>query len=416
VGIAAVLACGPADATTVGGSTQTTNGPFALARMRIFVPTFVADDPGMASPGPPGSGSMSTPGIRSFGPGNTEWSGPDLTSDGNGTPALASSGRSVAIAWLAPNLQSGLVKNGQVVAPATHSANGALGGFDVAVAPDSSRAIAWSDANGVHLQAVTAAGAAAPEALLAPDLADLVTATPGDAGTWWVLWRTSNRLFARHVAADGSLGSLRELAAAAATDPPRAPFLDPAGEHAWTAVTDGHDGLWVGLPRGLLHVTPTAVATVASSSRPVVLATSGGRVSLVYRTGRRDISLRTIAGGTKRTVRLTGRGSPIDATTDAATGKTYLLSSDAKENVRLTEITAGGKHRSTALPFCHRRHHGQVAASAGLVAVACAGRFTSQDSVETGGDFRYGRDEIYVLMRDGKVLRRQSLFEGDYSY
>jgi hypothetical protein len=40
----------------------------------------------------------------------------------------------------------------------------------------------------------------------------------------------------------------------------------------------------------------------------------------------------------------------------------------------------------------------------------------AQDSVETGGDFQYGRDEIYVLMRDGKVLRRQSLFEADYSY
>jgi hypothetical protein len=239
---------------------------------------------------------------------------------------------------------------------------------------------------------------------------------PAEGGTWWALWRTDSRVFARHVAADGSLGPTQDLAAASATSPPRAPFLNPSGEHSLTAVADGSGGLWVGLPRRVLHVTAAGNSTIASNSRPLVLATGGGRVVLFSRTGRRDIRVRVLAGGTKRTIRLVHRFSPIDASVDTVTGTIYLLSSDPKENVRLTEIVRGGKHRSVAVSFCTRRGQGQVAAANGLVAVACAGRYGEQDSVETGGDYQYGRDQIYALMRAGKVLRRQSLFEGYYSY
>jgi hypothetical protein len=274
----------------------------------------------------------------------------------------------------------------------------------------------WSDSDGVHLKAVDTADPGVSSVVLTPEPADLVSVVPAEGGTWWVLWRTGSRLFARHVAADGSLDSIRDLAAASATEPPRAPFLNPSGQRAWTSVTDGHGGLWVGLPRRLLHVTAEGVSTVASNSRPLVLATGGGRVVLFARSGPHNIRARVIAGGTKRTIRLVNRGTPIDASVDAVTGTIYLLSTDAKENVRLTEIVRGGKHSSVAVSFCGRRRNGQVAAANGLVALACAGRYTEQDSVETGGDYQYGRDEIYALMRGGKVLRRQSLFEGNYSY
>src|SRR4051812_3094953 len=412
----AAFACGRAGATTVGGSTVTTNGPFVLAGGRIEVPTYVSDDPGYLA-GPPGCCVTTKSGVLSFGAKNGDWSGPlGLSDNANGTGVLASSGKWVAAAWLGPELRSGLLESGQLAAPATHSTNGPGGALGVAVAPDATRGVAWSDSDGVHLHSVDPAAPGVSSVLITPELADLVTAVPAEGRTWWVLWRTDSRLFARHVAADGSLDPLRDLAAASDTNPPRAPFLDPSGKHDWTAVADGSGGLWVGLPRRLLHVTTAGVSTVASNSRPLVLATGGGRVVLFSRTGRRDIRVRVIAGGTKRTIKLVHRFRPIDASVDAVTGTIYLLSSDSGENVRLTEITRGGKHRSIALGFCHRRAHGQVAAENGLVAVACAGRYSEQDSVETGGDYQYGRNEIYALMRAGKVLRRQELFEGSYSY
>jgi hypothetical protein len=414
--LTAALACGPAGATTVGGSTQTTNGSFVLAGGRIHVPTYVSDDPGFVA-GPPGCCTTSNSGVVSFGAHNGDWSGPlGLSDNANGAGVIASSGKWIAAAWLGPDLKSGLLEGGQVAAPATHSTNGAVGAFAVAVAPDATRGVVWSDPDGVHLQPVDTADPGVSSVLLTPEQADLVTAVPAEGGSWWVLWRTDSRLFARHVAADGSLDSIRDLAAASATEPPRAPFLNPSGQHAWTSVSDGHGGLWVGLPRRLLHVTVTDVSTVASNSRPLVLATGGGRVVLFSRTRRHDIRVRVIAGGTKRTFRLVHRFSPIDASVDTVTGTIYLLSSDPQENVRLTEIIRGGKHRSVAVSFCNRRAHGQVAAANGLVAVACAGRYSEQDSVETGGDYQYGRDDLYALMRAGKVLRRQSLFEGNYSY
>jgi hypothetical protein len=139
-------------------------------------------------------------------------------------------------------------------------------------------------------------------------------------------------------------------------------------------------------------------------------------VALASHTGRRDISVRTIAGGPRRAVRLARRRLLIDAAVDAATRTTYVLSGDARGNVRLTEIARDGAHRSHALRFCRRRQAGQVEASGGLVAVACAGRVTSGESVLTGGDSAFGRNEVYLLLRGGKLLRRQSFFEGDYSY
>ena len=414
--LTAAFACAPAQGTTVGGSTQSTNGPFVLAGSRIFLPTYSVDDPGMASGGPPGTGITNTASVLNFGTASHDWSSRDLTENGAGTPVLAHSGPTVAVAWPGP-LQSALLSNGHLVAPASHTVTGSLGGLGVAVAADRSRATGWSDDNGVHLQSVSAAGAAGADVLLAPDAStDRVTVSPAPAGGWWVVWTTSSRLRARYVAADGSLSALRELAPASHVVLTHAPFLDPTFDYAWRAVVDAQGGLWVGLPHVLLHVTPTRVSTAGASTRPIVLAAGGSRMALVFRKGRHEIRVRVFAGATKRTVGLTGLGSPIDATVDRVTGKIYLLSSDAKESVRLTEIRAGGKHRSVALPFCHRRTEGEVEASGGLIAVACGGRYVQRDNVETGGDFQDGRNNLYVLMRFGKVLRRQTVFEGSYSY
>jgi hypothetical protein len=409
--LSAVFSCAPAGATTVGGDTQSSNGPFVLARGRLFLPTFVSDNPGES-----GGEPTDTSSVLSFRPPSHNWTQLDLTDNGYGEPALGSSGKTVAIAWETPNLQSGLLTSRHVVARITHATDGSPGSPDVAVRPDSSRAVVWPDSNGVHLQVVSATGVPAPGVLLAPDVADTVTAVPVGGGTWWVLWRNSSRLRARQVAADGSMGPLRDLAAASATNGPHPPFLDPSSDHAWKAASDGHGGLWVGLPRGLLHVTTTGVSTTASSSRPVVVGTAGRRAAVGLRSGRGDITVRLITGDTERTVHLAGLGTPIDAAVDPVSHKTYLLSIGAKEIVRLTAIGRGGKHRSTALAICHRRGTGQVDASNGLVAVACAGRYVERDNVETGGDYQYGRNDVYLLVRGGKVLRHQTFFEGDYSY
>jgi hypothetical protein len=387
-----------------------------LAGGRIFLPTYSVDDPGMASDAPPGTDVTSTASVLNFGAASHDWSQRDLTDNGTDTPVLAHSGPTVAIAWPGP-LQSALLTNGHLVAAASHTLTGPLGGLDVAVAPDASRAIGWSDSNGVHLQPVSAGGSVAPEVLLAPDAStDRVMVSPGPAGTWWVVWTTASRMRARYVAADGSLSAVRDLGSANRTVLTHAPYLDPTGQYAWRTVVDAQGGLWVGLPHVLLHVTSTRVSTAGASTRPIVLAASGGRMALVFRKGRREIRVRLFRGGTKRTVRLIGRGVPIDAAVDRVTGKVYVLSHDSKENARLTEILSGGRHRSIPLPFCRHRTEGEVEASSGLIAVACAGRYASRDSVETGGDFQDGRDNLYVLMRWGKVLRRQTLFEGSYSY
>src|SRR5205085_1218788 len=183
------------------------------------------------------------------------------TENGTDTPVLAHSARTVAVAWPDPSLQSALLSNGHLVAPATHTLSGFLGGLDVAIAPDTSRAIGWSDSNGVHLQVVLAGGTAAPEELLAPDAStDRVTVSPGPAGTWWVVWTTAARLQARYVAADGSLSAVRDLGSANRTVLTHAPYLDPTRQYAWRAVVDGQGGLWLGLPHVLLHVTPTRVS------------------------------------------------------------------------------------------------------------------------------------------------------------
>jgi hypothetical protein len=416
--LTAALASAPAHATTVGGSTQSTNGPFELVRGRIFVPTYSVDDPGMASDGPPGSATTSTSSVLSFGAASHDWSQVALTEQGSGTPVLGSGGGALGVAWLDPSLQSGLLSSGHVVAPGHHTLTGFLGGLGVTVAPDASRATAWSDNNGVHLQSVSGGGAEATDVLVGPGDAstDRVTVSAAPGGAWWVVWSTASRLRARYVTADGALSAVRDLGSADRTVQTHAPFLDPTGDYAWRTVADAHGGLWVGLPHALLHVTASRVSTAGSSSRPVVMAAGGGRVALAFLKGRRGIRVRLVSGGTKRTVRLTGRRFPIDATVDPVTGKIYVLSYDAMENVRLSEVGRGAKHHSLLLKFCHRRASGEVEAKGGLVAVACAGRYVQRDSVETGGDFQDGRNNLYVLMRGGKVLRRQTVFEGSYSY
>src|SRR3954453_24262278 len=100
--LTAALACGPAGATTVGGSTQTTNGSFVLGSGRIHVPTYVSDAPGQFA-GPPGCCQRSTSGVLSCGAHDGDGSGPLALSDkANGTGVLASSAKWGGAAWLGP--------------------------------------------------------------------------------------------------------------------------------------------------------------------------------------------------------------------------------------------------------------------------------------------------------------------------
>jgi hypothetical protein len=407
----AALACGQARATTVGGDTQSTEGPFVLSAGRIFLPTWVTDNS-------PDSGSTDTTGVSNFGVGSSYWSDRDLTDDGAGTPLLAAGGGAVAVTWYdtGPTLKSGRIQGGHLVGVTTHSTHGPSSSPAVAIAPDATRAVAWADSNGMFLQTVGPGGTAGPEVPLATDATDCIALSGSEGGAWWAVWRTPAGLFARRVAADGSTSVVRYLGPASETTGTGPPFLDASGDSCWRVKNDGHGGLWVGLPRAVLHVTAARVFAVGSDARPVVLAAAGARAAIVFRKGAHEIRVRLLAGGTKRTVRLAGRGVPIDAAVDRVTGKIYVLSHDAKENVRLTEIRSGGKHRSRALPFCRRRVHSQVEAAGGLIAVGCAGRYREADSVETGGDAQYGRNNLYVIMNWAKVLRRQTFFEGDYSY
>jgi hypothetical protein len=407
----AALACAPARATTVGGESQSTEGPFVLSAGRIFLPTWVTDSS-------PDAGSTDTPGVLNFGSRSGDWSERDLSDDGGGTPLLAAGNGAVALAWYGTgsSLHSGVIEGGHLVGATTHSTHGPSSSPAVAVAPDATRAVTWADSNGLYLQIVGPGGTAGPEVPVSTDETQCVSVSRSEGGAWWVVWRTTTRLFARRVAADGSASPVRDLGSTYALTGAAAPFLDAAGDTCWRVKDDGHGGLWVGLPRLVLHVTATRVVTVDSDARPVVLAAAGARAAVVFRKGAHEIRVRVLGGGSKRTVRLAGGGVPIDATVDRVTGKIYVLSHDAKENVRLTEIRSGGKHRSRALPFCRRRVHGQLEAAGGVIALGCAGRYREADNVETGGDSQYGRNNLYVLMKWRKVLRRQTFFEGDYSY
>jgi hypothetical protein len=369
----------------------------------------------MAAPGPPGSGSTSTPGVQSFGVASHDWRVIDLAHDGYGEPALASLGATVALAWQGSALDSGLLGSGAPREVATHAASGLAPDFDVALAPGDLRATAWADSHGVHLQTV-AGSAAGPDVLLAADAADRVTVTQAGGGAWWVVWRTTGRLLARRVAAGGTLDPVRDLGPASATKGAHTPFLDPAGGRGWTAVPDGSGGVWVGLPRSLLRLTPAGVSTVASSRRPVALAESGGSAAVASRGPRGAMTVRVFAGSSRRTTLVRGRGAPTDAAIDRATGATYLLSNSTDGQVWLTRIARSGAGRSRLLRFCRGRRQGQVEASGGLVAIACAGHYSERDNVNTGGDSLYGRDDRYFLLRAGRVVRSQSYFEGDESY
>jgi hypothetical protein len=72
--------------------------------------------------------------------------------------------------------------------------------------------------------------------------------------------------------------------------------------------------------------------------------------------------------------------------------------------------------RSQTLAYCRNRQSGQVEASGGLIAVSCAGRYFNAESVQTGGDERYGRNDLYHLLRTGRESRGNSYFEGFYAY
>lgn len=121
-------------------------------------------------------------------------------------------------------------------------------------------------------------------------------------------------------------------------------------------------------------------------------------------------------GGTGRPRHLRNAGSLLDIAYDDSRQRTELLTAVARGRVELTTLGASGHVSSALVRGCPRAGTGELVAHAGLVGVACAGRPFEAESVETGGDFEGGRYVHYYLLRDGRRIGGEGLFEGVHAY
>ncbi len=405
----------PAVATTVGGFSTWADGAFVLSGGRLVLPNFSTDNMGEAGPYPPVT--TTDVGVQSFGPGDRHWRHVtlDQSTAGTGVPAIAARGATSAAAWIgAFGLQSALLGAHGARAGAMHAAAGKVRDFDVAVGPGRTRAVVWSDDSGTHIQVVSGAGVPSPSAPVSLASAQTVTVTADDSGGWWVVTAAAGRLTAIDVSAAGGAGPPRDLASSSASAGARGHLL---GERSWLALADGHGGLWVGLPHALLHVTAITRARSLATSGFLALAGGDRASALAQDAGRGDIVVRTLGARLGRAIRLRHAGFVIDVAFDAARRAIELLAGEPHGVVRLSEIsTAGHVRGSQTLAYCRNRQSGQVEASGGLIAISCAGRYFNAESVQTGGDEQYGRNNLYQLLRAGRKLRGSSYFEGYYAY
>ena len=412
----------PAGATTVGGLTTWSNGPFAFAGAAVIVPTLTTDNQGEASPTYPAPTSAIV-GLWTLVPGSGGWQTKRLVQFDNAPsstdlPSVAVSGSTTAVAWIsaAAVLQSALVQSGRFVTRAMHAASDTIHAYNVAAAPNGSRAVVWSDAAGIQLQAVPG-GAAVTFA--AGARSDIVTTSSDSVGGWWALWRANDQLSAAHVGPNGlPRGGVLDVAPESATSTPPAHLLEGGGRR-WIATADGRGGMWVSVAHELLHLTDAGVNHVLASATPVVLAGGdSGAGAVATRAGGNDIVVHRLdRGRLGAPILLRRAGFLIDVAFDATRRSISVLSAGARNSVRLTEISAGGRAGpSAALRFCSGRPNGQVAASNGLVAVACAAGYNWQDSVMTGGDALVTRHDGYYVLRAGRLLRHNNLLDGEYGY
>ncbi|HYM44929.1 MAG TPA: hypothetical protein VES65_02045 [Solirubrobacteraceae bacterium] len=407
----------PAAATTVGGLSTSADGAFVLSAGRLVLPTFSTDNMGEAAPYPPGPVTTTDIGVQSFGQGDRHWRYVTLDQSTAGTdvPAIAARGATSAAAWIgASGLESALLGAQGAHASAMHVAVGKVGDFDVAVGPGGTRAVAWSDDTGTHIQGVSGAGVPSPSVAVSLASAQTVTVAADDSGGWWVVTAAAGRLTAIDVTAAGGAGPPVDLASSAASTGAPGHLL---GDRSWLALADGHGGLWVGLPHALLHVTAATRARALATGGFLALADGDRASALAQDAGRSEIVVRTLGARLGRAIRLRHAGFVIDVAFDAARGAIELLAGEPHGVVRLSEIsTTGHVRRSQTIAYCRNRQSGQVEASGGLVAVSCAGRYFEAESVQTGGDEQYGRNNLYHLLRAGRALRGNGYFEGVYAY
>jgi hypothetical protein len=414
----AVWACcatAPALATTVGGLSTSTTGPFALADGRLFVPTFLTNNSGEAFPGPGPPVTEMTTELQSLAAGRhgERTLTLDASTTGSAPAAIAAGSGRLASAWVgAQGLQTALVTadGAALRTPLAVPASGAIGGYEVAIDSTGARAVLWLDLLGVRLQSISSAGVPGTPVTLSPDTSRFYSLNSDDAGGWWVVWIAGARLVAADVAADGTSTAPIDLGAA----PTRLAGARTLHRRFWTAVADGKGGLWVGLPSKLLRVEATGVSE-RRAARRLTLAEGDGRTALAEDLGAGGIVVRPL-GHAGRALRLRKAGSLLDLAYDASRQRTELLTAVAHGRVELMALGGGGHVSSALVRGCPRAGTGELVAGAGLTGVACAGRSFEAESVETGGDFEGGRDVHFYLLRGGARLRGEALFEGVHAY
>jgi hypothetical protein len=409
------LACsgGSARATTVGGLSTYGSGPFALAGGRLFIPIFLTNNAGEASPGPPVTEMLTS--LQSFvaGKHGAHTLVLDSSTSGSASPALATSEGLLASAWVGSHgFQTALVtaSGAALRTPVTVPASGVVGGYVVAIDSTGARAVLWLDSLGIRLQAVSPAGVAATPITLMPGKTGFFSLTSDERGGWWAVWIAGGRVLGDDVEAGGTVAPAIDLAEAP-THPAAARMLHT---RPWTAVADGAGGVWVGLPSGLLHVERAGVVARRSAHK-LVLAEGDGRSALTEDFGSAGILVRPV-GRSGRSLRLRHVGSLLAVAYDDSRQSTYLLSAVAHGHVQLTSLSKHGHASTVLVRGCPRAGTGELVSGGGLVGVACASRAFEAESVETGGDFKGGRDIHYYLLRNGRPLHGETFFEGVYSY
>lgn len=402
-------------ATTVGGLSTLSSAPFALVTGRLFIPVFATDNPGEAAPGPGPPVTETATSLQSFAA--AKHSAHTLTLDastvGSGQPALASGGGRTAAAWVgAHGFQSALVSAGgaSVSSPVAVPVSGAASGYAVAVDSTGARAVLWLDKLGLRVQTISVAGTAAASLTLASNATTFLSLTSDDAGGWWAVWIAAGRVLAVHVAASGGATAPIDVAAA-----PRhtiaARLLYP---RPWRTVADGSGGVWVGFANAIVRVSATGVRE-RLGGRGLALAEGDRATTLAESPRAGAIELRPL-GRPGLALRLRDLGVLLDLAYDPSRRTTELLTAASRGRVELTAVNARGRVSSLPVSGCPRPGSGEVLAAGGLVGVACGGRHFQAESVETGGDFEEGRYVHYYLLRGGRRLRGEALFEGLHAY
>jgi hypothetical protein len=405
----------PALATTVGGLSTSTTGPFALLGARLFTPVFLTNNAGEGFPGPGPPPTEMTTELQSLAAGKhgERTLMLDASTMGSAPPAIASRDGRLATAWVgAHGLQTALVTADGVAlrSPLAVPVSGTIGGYEVAIDSTGARAVLWLDSLGVRLQSISSAGVPAAPVTLAAGASRYYSLGSDDAGGWWVLWIAGTRLLAADVAADGTSATPIDLGAA----PVHAEGARVLHPRLWSAIADGKGGVWVVLTGVLLHVGATGVSR-RHTARMLTVAEGDRRTSLAEELGAGGILVRGL-GRAGRARHLRNVGSLLDVAYDAAQQTTDLLTALAGGHVELTTLGGRGHVKSVLVRGCPRAGTGELAAHAGLVGVACAGRPFEAESVETGGDFEGGRYVHYYLLRDGRRIGGEGLFEGVHAY